>query len=222
MNTKVGEQMTQRFWGVYQSLMNKATYSMPEEELMDLRDHIKNELFQKFRFYGSRDLQTDIHLHENLIQECFAEICRCLVNFQPNLNTFKNWIDGLILNVVKTQFRIKQRKLSRDVSMATEVNVNDEGEEDSEIWGQYFSTEETVLRKEKLRYYRQAMQILLKKNPRFYRVIYYRCFQGLSTTETSIEMDCSIADVYRWLNRALLKLNELIEELENTKVSTKQ
>lgn len=217
---KDGENMAQRFWGVYQSLLDKAAFSIPDEELSELREHVKNELFQKFRYYGSRELQTDLHLHENLIQECFAEICRCLANFKPDQNTFKNWVDGLILNVVKTYFRNKKLKQSLDVPMEAEVNVDNEEEENREIWGKYFSVEETILRKEKLRYYRQAMQKLLIKHPKFYQVIYYRCFQGLSATETSTEMNCSIADVYRWLNRALLKLNELIDDLEHMKTST--
>lgn len=212
-----GENVAQRFWGVYQSIINRTNFPMPPDELMELRDHIRDELLQKFRYYGSTDLQTDVHLLENLLHECYAEISESIGNFNPELNTFKNWIDGLILNIVRSYFRIKKKR-SLEVFMTTEVN--DEGDsEDLELWGQYFSTEETALRKERLKYFRKAMVVLLKKFPRYHRVIYLRCFKSYSSKDAAEIMGCTIEEIYRWLNRALIKLEKCIDDIETSKVS---
>jgi RNA polymerase sigma factor (sigma-70 family) len=209
--------MAQRFWGVYQSIINNADFRMPVDELTDLRDHIRDELLQKFRYYGSSDLQTDVHLLEDLLHECYAEISESIGNFNPEINTFKNWIDGLILNRVRTYFRDRKK---RSVEISMETQVNDEGDlEDLELWGKYFSTEETALRKEKLKYYQKAMVILFKKFPKYHQVIYLRCFKSYSAKISAEIMGCTTEDIYRWLNRALIKLEKFIDEVETAKES---
>jgi RNA polymerase sigma factor (sigma-70 family) len=209
-----GDSMAQRFWGVYQSILNKSTFSMPLDELTDLQDHIRNELLQKFRYYGSPDLQADVHLLEDLSHECYAEIAESIGNFNPEFNTFKNWIDGLILNRVRSYFRLKK---NRSLEILKTAKVNDDGElEEPELWGQYFSAHETVLRKERLKYYRKAMAVLLKKFPKYHQVIYLRCFKSYSSYDAAEVMGCTVEEIYRWLNRAILKLEILIEEIETS------
>lgn len=209
--------MAQRFWGVYQSLINKSDFPMPVDELTELKEHIRDELLQKFRYYGSPDLQRDVHLLEDLSHECYAEISESIGNFNTEFNTFKNWVDGLILNRVRAYFRLKKKR-SLEIAMISEVN--DEGDlEDIELWGQYFSAEETVLRKERLKYFHKAMAVLLKKFPKYHQVIYLRCFKSYTSKEAAEVMGCSIEEIYRWLNRGLLKLENLIEEIESSKQS---
>jgi len=216
---KDGEALAQRFWGVYQSIINKSDFPMPVDELTELKDHIRYELLQKFRYYGSSDLQRDVHLLEDLLHECYAEISESICNFNPDFNTFKNWVDGLILNRVRSYFRLKKKR-SLEISMITEVN--DEGDlEDIGLWGKYFSPEESVLQKERLKYFHKAMVLLLKKFPKYHQVIYLRCFKSYTSKEAAEVMECSIEDIYRWLNRGLLKLEDLMEEIETSNRSMK-
>lgn len=182
---------------------------MPENELEEFIDHVGFEIRHKMMRYGSTELTNDVHLFENLVQESLAEICKGINNFNPDLGTFKNWIDGLILNVIKMYFRNKQNKQSLDIPAKNLFN-----EEEEKFIDIYFSPEETLLKKEKIKYLNKAIRILRKENSRYYQVIYLRCFQGLTAGETADFINCSKEDVYRWLNRAIKKLHTYITELE--------
>lgn len=152
-----------------------------------------------------------------------AEICDCHANFIPEDNTFKNWVDGLVQNVVKTHFRNKKNKQSHDVSieMIGDLNKRIDVHEDTLLLTKYFSPEESMLKKEKLRYYQKAIVILLKDYPSYHLVIYYRCFLGLSPASAAEHIGCSVEDVYRKLNRGLNKLEEIIVGLEGAILSNK-
>jgi RNA polymerase sigma factor (sigma-70 family) len=213
--------VAQRFWGVYQSLMDKTR--MPEDELDEFIEHVRFEVQHKVNFYGSTELQQDIHLLENLVQESFAEICESLHNFNPEQNTFKNWVDGLVMNVVKEYFRNKKRKQSLDISLEAKGETTGEIDaEDEALVTKYFSPEETLFKKEKMRYYRKSLIKLQKENPKYYQMIYLRCFQNLTPAETAEFVGCSKEDVYRWLNRALDKISDLITQLEENHVKNKR
>jgi RNA polymerase sigma factor (sigma-70 family) len=202
--------------------MDKSRYRMPEDEFDEFIEHVSFEVRHKMNLYGSTELQLDVHLLEDLIQQSFAEICDSLRNFNPEQNTFKNWIDGLVLNVVKAYFRNKKRKQSLDTSLEARGETAEENnDEDEALKTKYFSPEETLLKREKMQFYRKALIKLQKENPKYYQMIYLRCFKNLSPAETAEFVGCSKEDVYRWLNRALDKISDLINELEENRVKNK-
>jgi RNA polymerase sigma factor (sigma-70 family) len=224
LKTERGEQMAQRFWGIYQSLQQPKQFPMQSEELGEFIDHIKFEIKRKFKLYGSSELEKDIHLWENLIHESMAEICDSLVNYIPGEDTtFKNWVDGLVLNLVRAYFRNKKNKKSLDISieMVGDINKRIKMQDDTLLLSKYFSPEESLLNKEKMKYYKSALVRLLKEHPSYYQVIYCRCFIGLSSASTAEYIGCSVEDVYRNLNRGLNKIKEFILELENVILSNK-
>jgi RNA polymerase sigma factor (sigma-70 family) len=197
-----------RFHSIYEHLKNKEV-TLRDKDLAEFIDYIKWGVTKRFQMYGSQDLKSDEHLLENTVQEVLARIWAGIQHYSPELSTFKNWIDGLINNVIKEHFR-ENRKKSGQIPFEHELS--------DLLENAYFIPEKTVLLKEKMNLYKKAMQILFKRNRTYYQVLYYRCYLELSSEETSALCSCTKQDVYRNLNRAMAKLLSIINELENVHI----
>jgi len=196
------------FGNIYLALRDGTTPS--EHEFDEFIDHIRSEITQKYKRYTGIWLANNDLLHEDLFQQALLEISGGIHkgNFNPEVNTFKNWLDGLVQNTIRKHFA-HQKKHQREQSLERLV-------EDGIQWTDDFepTPEESLLKNQDVSLVRKAMRVLYQKHFKYYQVLYSRVFNGLSTPETAHLLGTTNQDISRTLNRAKEKLREIIMDTE--------
>lgn len=209
--------MEERFQGVYKSLVDGITYPMQSDDFQDFLRHIKNEIISKCSLFGNFDWREDSLLVEDLAQQVCLEIHGSLHRFDHSLGTFKNWVDSISLNTVRGYIRKQARKplpLSLD-------NIMEQGHDVSDELLLSPSPELVTLEKEKHKLLRELMTKLQKTNLKYYQVLYYRAYCGMSVEEIATKLNCDPNSIYRITNRALEKLRKWVREIDTESANPK-
>lgn len=194
--------MAQRFWSVYLAIRDKT--DLLAVDFDPFVEHVRWELITKVQGYGAT---IDEFTTEELLHHIIAEVADGIAkaNFDPKRNTFKNWVDGLVRNVVRKYFRFRATPRGQQQSL-DELMENDEG------WGRTESSPETLLLDdEAMAQLKRALQRLEREYPQYYEVLRYRCFYELSTEGTAKLLNDDPANISRRLHRARTKLREILE-----------
>lgn len=194
--------MAQRYWGVYLAIRDKT--ELDESQFNQFVSHVRWEIRMKSRVYGTSISEND---QTELVQHAVAEVVKGIrsAHFDPQQNTFKNWVDGLIRNVLRNfvRFRSSPRGQTQSLEELTETHLMASGEQ--------WIPEVQAIQHEDLVLCQRALRTLKQEYPRYYQVLWCRCFHELSTEETAKFLNESSPNVSRQLNRARTKLRELLE-----------
>ncbi|WP_241716784.1 sigma-70 family RNA polymerase sigma factor [Sulfoacidibacillus ferrooxidans] len=200
--------MASSFFPIYVVLRDGTTPN--EQEFNQFLYHIRLEVSQKYRGYTGSWLSNDNYLHEDLFQQALAEISSGIHkgNFNPEMSTFKNWVDGLVHNTIRKHFA-RQKNQQNEQSLEQLVEDGGQWVDDMES-----TPEELLLKNHDVTIVRKAMKILYRKHLKYFQVLYCRAFHELSTSETAKLLGTTTHDISRTLNRAKEKLREIILEIE--------
>lgn len=195
--------MAQRFWNVYVAIRDKG--DLRPEDWDPFITHVRWELRAKASGYGhSINENTEEELLHHIIASVVDGIAKA--NFDPNRNTFKNWVDGVARNVVRKYLRLHATPRGQEKSLDELLEIDGE-------WasGGTESPEQVLLDDEAAMMLQTRLRRFQQQYPQYYEVLRLRCFYNLSTEETASYLNEDNANISRRLHRARVKLREMLE-----------
>lgn len=195
--------MAQRFWNVYVAIRDKG--DLRQEDWDPFITHVRWELRAKASGYGHP-------INENTEEELLHHIITSVVdgvakaNFDPNRNTFKNWVDGVVRNIVRNYLRLRATPRGQEKSLDALLEIDGEWASASTE-----SPDQVLLDDEAAMMLLTTLRRVQQQYPQYYEVLRLRCFYNLSTEETASYLNDDNANISRRLHRARVKLREMLE-----------
>lgn len=204
--------MAQKFWAIYEALRDGT--QLKTDDFDKFIYHIQWELEQKHKSFTGQSILQSPQLVEDLKQQICGAVAIGVKRhkFNPDSNTFKNWVDGIVLNTLRNHYSKNKHHREREISLD---GLLDAGAD----WGASEEQEPDLLlidaetEEERLKLLAKALQILRKGHPKYHQVLYNRYFEERTTAQTAKLLNTDHQDISRTLNRAKGKLSEIVSAL---------
>lgn len=166
----------------------------------DFLTHCRSEIILKLKGYGYYQLAIDKYLVDDILQDTMLAICKSLQRYDKEKGTFKNYVDGIILNLIKNYIKLftnsKEQLCREDFNQSFDNHI--------ESSGVALSPEKEFIIKEKIERLYKVMRYELSDYE--YRVLECRILFELSTEETMERLGITKEKISRTLNKAKEKL----------------
>lgn len=191
-----------KYHEVYLALSNGI--DPPENEWIQFLSHCETEFILKFKRFNRPDLAQNHHFIAEMVQNLMEQVWLCLKkeNFNFKISTFKNYVDGIILNMVRQFFRDGPKNIDSPLSEDLDTLLyNYEG---SDLGT---NPEKTVLQNERI----QELETFVKGSlsTHEYNVLRCRYLLELSTGETATRLGKTKEQISRTKTKALNKVKEV-------------
>lgn len=177
-----------KYDAIYQALRSG---SKPPPEIWDeFTGHCTSEFISKLKRYGHKI--DDFTIISDLVSDLMVKIMTNIKKgtFDPDRATFKNYVDGIILNMIKKYFE-KQKKESEGLN-----KYKEHIEFTSLVSGEERSDEVEEL----LEFLKENLSI------HEYTVVYYRVYKELSVEETAKRLGKTNQQISRTLSKVKTKI----------------
>ena len=139
------------------------------------------------------------------LQESFIKVYRHLSSFKEE-SSFDTWVYRIVVNTCNDMLR---KNSNQKITDSIFQNGDNDEERVIEIPDRAPTPEEALEKKEKARILLEALEILSKEHK---EIIVLRDIQGFSYEEIGEMLDCTLGTVKSRINRARLRLREILLE----------
>mgnify|MGYP003978871527 CR=1 FL=1 len=147
---------------------------------------------------------------EDLVQETFLRVFNNRHRYQATSN-FSTWIYTIALNLARSELRKRKRRQFFSINSSTSKNNDERTNEGIDLPDHSFSPEEDLAHSEMGRSIQKAIDQLPVK---YRTVIVLRDIQELSYEQISDILECPTGTVKSRVNRARLRLQEMLRQWE--------
>lgn len=112
-----------KFHNVYLALSNKE--APPDDEWNSFLAHCLWEFKTKLKRYNRPDLAQDKLLLDDMMGNLMFEILKSIPRYDTERSTFKNYVDQIILNLIRRYFRDQKCRLLTTGIKSREVDLLD-------------------------------------------------------------------------------------------------